>query len=322
MNEIQLFGNSDDLRIARYEEGQPASKAHCELLKDLVSVYKADVLAKTTTESIDTSATSQVSYFLSLVLSSNQLDSQQFLGEPSDSVAECAARSNEIVETNSPRTEGETPITAKSNCGRQPNSLVVEEGRVSSRLAMKAKTVGISVENNLNPSPNSNAKKVPKAVLIAQERASRKATNERIKEEKLAADKNAKEAQKVLRDHQAAIKREVDKAVKKTTASVTKLQQQHFKEEKEQRDQEVKRLGALVNEQAAELLSLKKARVHYLSLTLSLTLYHRVCFRFILKLLRQIDDHREHQNSRNQNRCHRRRHHPLLLQETNQAKNR
>jgi hypothetical protein len=160
VNEIQLFGNSDDLRIARYEEGQPASKAHCELLKDLVSVYKADVLAKTTTESIDTSATSQVSYFLSLVLSSNQLDSQQFLGEPSDSVAECAARSNEIVETNSPRTEGETPITAKSNRGRQPNSLVMEEGRVSSRLAMKAKTVGISVENNLNPSPNSNAKKV------------------------------------------------------------------------------------------------------------------------------------------------------------------
>lgn len=191
--------------------------------------------------------------------------------------------SNEIVEASSPRTEGSpetegaNPIRAKRDRGRRPSSLNEDEARVSSRLAVKAKTDKDSLDDkDFNPCLNPYTKKFSKVLLIAQERAYRKATNERIKEEKLAADKSAKETQKVLKDKQAAIKREVDKAVKQTTASVTKAQQQHFKEEKEQRDQEMKRLEALVTEQAAELLSLKKAGVisHTLSHCLSHSLRH------------------------------------------------
>ena len=153
--------------------------------------------------------------------------------------------------------------------------------RLSGRIAMKAKTSSQpSIDKDKGANFDPKPKRVSKKASVAQERAAQRAIDERKKEQ-------LREAEKVKESQRAEIKREVEKAVKQTTISMTKLQNQSEKEARDRSEQEIKRLGKIVTEQAAQLSSLQKAMLSLtlpLSLPLSLSLFFSCAFSLSLFL--------------------------------------
>lgn len=260
VDEICLFGNSDDLNIKRYYADSPDHKGVSEGLEAAVVMYKLEIATKMSAQAAQVEAISNVSYFFTIDYSLN-IFLQELVTTSVDSPNDVLVASNENAAIDSQGSEQPSGVDGerlhKSIRGRKPKIFVREETtRASSRISVQTKVVppeiwetGEASCGNLKP----RFSRLSKAVLLAQDKATKKEMTNRIKEEKLASEKAAKEALKVEKDHQAAIKKEVEKAIKKTTTAVTKEHSRVTKIESEKKDQEIRRLEDIVHKQEQRL---------------------------------------------------------------------